>query len=417
MGGMLAALLAGGRGKRMDILCHMRPKPALPFAGRFKVIDFTLSNCLHSRVDDIAVLTDYQRTAMADYLNCWRRSNINGSGFRILEPRAESYRGTADAVYQNIDRLQGFDHVLVLAGDHVYKMDYRRMLAFHRKMAADVTVGVVRVPVEQSYRFGIISQDENHRVNDFTEKPDLPSGGLASMGIYIFNRDILIQRLQEDAGLADSTHDFGYAVIPRMVRKDRVYAYEFDGYWQDIGTMEAYFGANMELLCERPSFKLDGFWPVYTQENCRPQTQEHGPGSVYNSLVSPGCIIKGRVENSILSPGVMVDSDALVRDSILMDQAVVGSHSVVDRCILDKGVSVGAFCYLGFGERRTPGNDITVLGEGVAVPRRTAIGRSCKIMPYTGYADFRTNAITPGHVVSHLAVGGETISDKRVIIY
>jgi glucose-1-phosphate adenylyltransferase len=240
----------------------------------------------------------------------------------------------------------------------------------------------------------------NQRVTVFTEKPDVPSGKLASMGIYIFNRDVLIQRLQEDAGWEDSTHDFGYAVIPGMVRKDLVYAYEFNGYWQDIGTMEAYFAANMELLSDQPSIILDGSWPVCAEENELPLLRQNGPGSIKNSLVSPDCTIKGRVENSILSPGVTVENDALVRNSILMDQALIGSHSVVDRSILDRGVNVGAYCYIGFGERYTNVNDVTVLGEGVAVPRRTTIGRNCKVMSYSGYGDLTTSAIITGQVIS-----------------
>jgi glucose-1-phosphate adenylyltransferase len=398
-----AMILAGGRGKRMGFLSQERPKPVLPFAGKFRVIDFSLSNCIHSQIDNIALLIDYQRSQMSDYLRRWNLTNTSISKFDILEPKEGSYLGTADAIYQNLGHLQkcGTDRVLVLAGDHVYKMDYRKMLAFHEQMKADVTVGVVRVPVEQAHRFGTISTDAEGRIIDFTEKASMPISSLASMGIYVFNNDVLARRLVEDAAQANSPHDFGYAVIPRMVEKDRVYAFEFDGYWQDIGNIEAYYWANMELTREKPSFSLDGTWPILTENHNSSLLSISRQGTVRNSLISPGCVIKGRVENSVLSPGVRIEEEAVVTNSLLMANVYIGYHSVVNHCVLDEGVNVGKFCYVGFRTGPISGNDgITVVGKDVTVPQYIAIGHNCKILPNVQPADFLSAVVTSDSIVA-----------------
>jgi glucose-1-phosphate adenylyltransferase len=412
----LAMILAGGRGTRMDILCHERPKPALPFAGRFHVIDFSLSNCIHSQIHNIALLVDYQRAGMTDYLRRWSSINASDRALHVLEPKYGSYQGTADAVYQNLGYLHGcgVDKTLVLAGDHVYKMDYRQMLAFHDQVKADVTVGVVRVPIEQAYRFGTVITDTEGRIVDFMEKTSVPRTNLASMGIYAFNNDVLAERLAEDAAQPDSPHDFGYSVIPRMVRKDRVYTFNFDGYWQDIGTIEAYYAANMELVRERPSFSLDGTWPVFTDDHNPLPPGIPRQGGVRNSLLSPGCVVKGRVENSILSPGVRVEAEAVVTNSVLMANVSVGYHSVVDHCVLDEGVSVGKFCYVGFRTGQTSGDpDITVLGKGAAIPHHVAIGHRCRILPHVGHSDFSTSMVPSG---GHISPRPATITEETVAV-
>lgn len=404
MGKTLGVVLAGGRGKRMDILCHLRPKPSLPFAGAYRVIDFCLSCCLHSGIRDVAVLIDYQRSEMAKYLRRWYSANAGLASFRILEPKAGSYKGTADAVYQNVKFLQAdpSESVLVLAGDHIYKMDYQPMLDFHRHQKADVTVGVVTVPIEQAHRFGIATVDNQGRIVDFLEKPKNPQSNLTSMGIYVFNKHVLIERLEEDAAQQDSPHDFGYAVIPDMVKRDRVVAYEFNGYWQDIGTAEAYYEANMELTKQKPRFTLDSARPVFTEVNDLPATKIYSQGSVNNSLVSPGCVIKGHVENSVLSPGVRIEEQAVVRDSIVMTNTFIDYHSIVDRSILDEEVNVGKYCYIGLGKSLVSGEwDITVVGKGVTVPPHTAIGRDCRILPHVGPHDFHGQTVPSGVVLSH----------------
>ncbi len=404
MSSTIAVVLAGGKGERMDILCHVRPKPTLPFAGRFKVVDFSLSNCIYSGINDIAVLTDYQRYHMADYLRRWHLMNASATNFHVLEPRNGSYGGTADAVYQNLAHFDKgmVEMVLVLAADHVYKLDYRQMLAFHQEVKADVTVGVIPVLMEQAHCFGTVTVDTNGKVLDFVEKSPMPQSNLASMGIYVFNRNILTERLREDAGDPRSRHDFGYSILPRMVKQDRVFAYRFNGYWQDIGTIEAYYSANIELTKEPPTFSLNGTSSVLMQEQRLSPPYIGKQAIIKNSLVSPGCVIRGCVENSILSPGICVDEQAVVKNSVIMENTYIGYHSIVDRCVLDEEVNIGNYCYIGLSPNPTPSDsDVTVLGKGVTIPPHTAIGRGCKISPHVGPADFTTNVVLPGAVVSN----------------
>jgi glucose-1-phosphate adenylyltransferase len=398
----LAMILAGGRGKRMDVLCQERPKPILPFAGRFRVIDFTLSNCINSGIRNVAVLVDYRRHFLKDYLGNGAAWGLDSRGkLEILEPRSGSYRGTADAVYQNLSYIKahGADLVLILAADHVYKMDYRRMIALHQRTGADITVGVTPVPVEEAYRFGMVNVDEASQIQEFAEKPRFSQSNLASMGIYVFRRDALFRRLAENAEDSSSPHDFGHAIIPRMVRLDKAFAYRFEGYWQDIGTVESYYEANMALAAESPSFSLNGDWPISTREE-KPYAASL-PKMARNSLISPGCIVEGRVENSVLSPGVRVESEAVVRDSMVLRNCVIGRHSVVEHCILDEGVTVGEYSYVGFGPGLSTGNwDITVVGRGATIPPRSAVGRNCKIYPGVGPLDFSTPVIPAETVIA-----------------
>ncbi len=397
---VVAVILAGGRGKRMNILCHSRAKPSLFFAGKLRVIDFTLSNCLHSGIHSIGVLTDYQRAGMWDYLEEWRMANTNGNSVTTLEPEV-SYKGTADAVYQNIAFLKKYsaDTVLVLAADHVYRMDYRKMLAFHDSMRADVTVGVVEVPIEQANRFGIVMVNEAGQVTDFVEIPRVPRSNLSSMGIYVFRKDVLIQRLEEDARNESSSHDFGHAIMPSMVNSDRVYAYRFGDYWRDIGSVEAYYEANMELTGDMPSLSLNGHWPVLGQSCLLPPPRIASNDLVKGSIISPGCIIEGQVRNSVLSPGVKVGKRATIRDSIIMANCSIDTGSVIENSILDEQVQVGRFCYVGFGSSM-PHSSITVLGRNVVVPDGTAIIQGCRVRPDVGPTDFPSSAIRAGEVVS-----------------
>jgi glucose-1-phosphate adenylyltransferase len=401
----LALILAGGRGKRMDVLCYLRPKPALPFAGGYRVIDFTLSNCIHSGISDIAALIDYQRVDMAQYLKKWHTTNSQASSLSILPPSSGSYAGTADAVYQNLDVIESQDPdvVFILAGDHVYKMDYRKMLEFHEKMHADATVGIVRVSIEEAYRFGTVKLDTDRRIIDFVEKSSSPETNLASMGIYIFNREMLIQYVSKDADKSSSTHDFGYAILPEIVKKENVFAYEFGGYWQDIGTVESYFEANMELLGIQPRFSLDSNWPILTEtEISEMHMSSNNTGTIVNSLVSEGCVIRGRVNNSILSPGVRIGERTEVRDSILMPDVAIGDDCVIDRCILDQEVSIGNLCYIGVGNRLFPGSwDVTVFGKEVKVPPGITIGRKCRVLPKVDAADFIEKIVSSGSTIYH----------------
>ena len=382
---MLAAILAGGKGTRMDVFCQVRSKPALPFAGKYSFIDFCLSNCVHSQISDVAILVDYQRAHLTKYLERWQNDNSTKNAFDILEPQNNSfYSGSTNAIYQNLEylRKQSASRVLIMPSDHAYKMDYRKMLAFHDKSKADITVGVVAVPIEEAHRFGTLTLGENGYVTEYIEKPDIPRSNLVSMGIYIFNKDVLIKRIIEDAEQPASVHDFGFSIIPGMVGRDRVYGYKYDDFWRDIGTIDAYYNTSMELAGSKPPFSLNGTWPILTCENNEP-VKKSTNSSIENSIISPGCVIKGRVENSILSPGVQVDEHAVVRNSILMSNVCVGTHSVVDSCIADEEVHIGDFCYVGFGSNHGHMPEYTLLGKGASITSHTAIARGCKVMPYS----------------------------------
>jgi glucose-1-phosphate adenylyltransferase len=419
----VAVIMAGGRGKRMDVLCHVRPKPALPFAGQFSVIDFALSNCAYSGITDLAVLTDYQRSYLARYLREWGLSNAVRT-FRVLEPGAGSYRGTGDAVFQNLPYLDELNtqNVLILAGDHVYKMNYADMIAFHEQAKADVTVAVTRIPIEEAYRFGTVSVSADGTILKFVEKSKNSDSNLASMGIYVFNKDILAERLAENAR-ADLPRDFGYAILPGMVGRDNVKAYEFTGYWQDIGTPEAYYAANMELVSSNPGFSLDGTKPVLTQHLNLPPPYISDGAVVINSLISPGCVIKGHVKNSVLSPGVWVDEEAEVWRSVLMSNAFIGYHSIVDSCIVDERVAVGRLCYVGFGKSFLLGDkDITVVGKGVNVPSRTVIRRGSRVLPRADAPSLKNSpvsdlALSQVAMVPGLRVNEEVQNNERESVY
>ena len=397
----LAMILAGGKGKRMDILCQVRPKPILPFGGRFRVIDFTLSNCVHSEVEEIAVITNHQRTRMLEYLKKWSKNNGGFNKLSILEPHSTLYKGTADAIYQNLPYLKDSraHDVLVLAADHIYTMDYRQMLDFHRKVQADVTLGVIEVPIEEASRFGIIKADHENRVIDYIEKPEIPQNNIASMGIYIFNKEILIKRLEEYGSSKNSLHDLTYTIIPEMLKKDRFFVYDFNGYWRDIGSIEAFYKANMEIINLQEDLVLDKKWPILTGEQIPLQPVSLQDEKIVNSIISPGCVIKGRVENSVLSPGVRIDEEAEVRNSVLMTEVTVGNHSIIEHGILDKQVSIGRFSYIGYGSSLLEDPAITILGKGAIIPSGTAIGRNCKILPDIRPEDFTMSVVPSGSIV------------------
>lgn len=404
MGESVAAIiLAGGRGERMGSLCYNRAKPGLPFAGSFRVIDFTLSNVVHSQITNLIVLVDYQRHKMNDYLERWHLTNSHLKQFHVLMPEHGSYSGTANAVYQNLEVIQCLkgDTVIILAADHIYKMDYHSMLDFHKSKRADVTIGVVTVPIEIAYRFGIVSVDADDRILSFVEKPRIPQSNLVSMGIYVFNKQVLMDRLVKDAEETDSPHDFGRAIIPKMINDHNVYAYRFSGYWQDIGTMESYYDANMEIAGVHPAFSLDGRWPVLTESFHGRPAQIFESGTAENSIVSPGCVIKGCVRNSVLSQGVIINDRASVKNSILLPNVTIGRSSEIESCILDESVNVGDHCRIGFGKTLIPGDwDITLIGLKAVVPSYTYIGRNCRILPGVDASDFPAKVVPPGTTIA-----------------
>jgi len=416
----LAMIMAGSNGKKLGILCHHRSKPALPFAGNTHAIDFALSNCVHSEINNILVLTDYHRSNLANYIMRWAMVN-NQSGRINIDTAKRPHLGSAHVVYKSLDYLSDSDSdlVLILAGDHIYKMDYRKVLEYHTRIGADATVVVAQVPIEDAERFGIVTLDADSRIVDFDEKPDFPRNNLASMGIYVFNKNVLIERIMEDAKLTSSPHDFGHAILPKMVKQDRVFAFRYDGYWRDVATPQAYYETNMELLQPGLSFELNGIPPVLTDTSPLEFISRSQQGIVENSLVSPGCTIKGHVENSIILPGVWICEEAEVKNSIIMSNTFVGFHSVIDHCIVDERVNIGKLSYLGFGGimySRT--NGLTLIGENVTVPSHTAIGRNCKIFPHVSPEDFSGNLVPSNSILSPRQLPGALrVEDKEDLIY
>jgi len=375
MTGTLTFVLAGGRGERLYPLTRDRAKPAVPFAGLYRIIDFTLTNCLHSGLRHILVLTQYKSLSLERHIHRgWTLFSHALGEFLITVPPQQRtgehwYLGTADAIWQNWYSVERFalergapGAILILAGDHVYKMDYRPMVAFHRERDADLTVAVISVPREEAAgKLGVLTVDGDRRVLRFQEKPpdpppspEDPAWCLASMGIYVFRPEALARRLEEDAGVPDSTHDFGRDVINRMVGEDRVYAFPFElgnrnptPYWRDVGTVDAYWEAHMDLVAVTPKFNLyDREWPIHTYHEPWPpaKTVHEEPGrtgTAVSSLLSPGCIVSGSlVVRSVLSPGVRVNSFAHVEDSVLLSGVDVGRGARVRRAVVDKGVRI-----------------------------------------------------------------------------
>ncbi|MBV9259725.1 MAG: glucose-1-phosphate adenylyltransferase, partial [Ktedonobacteraceae bacterium] len=369
MSKVLAVILAGGQGERLSLLSAKRAKPAVPFAGKYRIIDFALSNCVNSGISDVAVLTQYRPHSLHDHIGIgkpWDLDRQKG-GVHLLQPyigRQESdwYQGTADAVYQNLGFIieSRCDYVLILAGDHIYRMNYEPMITFHQQHSADATVGAVVIPIEEGHRFGILETDVKGHVVSFAEKPKKPRGTLGSMGIYVFNRETLIRVLIEDARSTENgiptQHDFGRNIIPTMVaRGEGVYAYPFTGYWQDVGTIQSYWEAHMALLNDHPAFDLyDSSWVIHTRSEERPPAHIRSGAQITSSMISHGCIIHGQVERSVLSPGVIIEEGAIVRNSIVLFDSVIGAGSVIDRSILDKEVVVGKNCQIGYGDDMTP---------------------------------------------------------------
>ena len=421
MRSVVAMILAGGQGERLSVLSRERAKPAVPFAGKYRIIDFTLSNCVNSGVYDVAVLTQYRPHSLNDHIGIGRPWDLDRSyrGVRLLQPflgGAESdwYRGTADAVNQNLEFVttRHDETMLILSGDHIYRMDYRRMLEFHERTEADATVAVMEVPLDEAHRFGTLITDGEGRVTEFDEKPAHPRSNLISMGIYAFNKDTLRARLAEDAATKDSSHDFGKDIIPAMVRQDRVFAYSFSGYWRDVGTIDSFWDANMELLEDPPAIDLyDPEWVLHTRSEERPPARILSDARVSRSLISHGCTLYGAVEHSVLSPGVHVGKGAVVRNSILMTDTFIGAGAIVDRCILDKEVRVEPGAIVGHGDVTGPNrlqpqrltSGITIVGKRAQVPTGMRIGRNCMIDAGATVADYGGALEIPsgGSVIAH----------------
>lgn len=381
-----AVILAGGEGSRLGVLTQKRTKPAVPFAGKYRIIDFALSNCVNSGLFDVMVLAQYRPQSLMEHIGSgapWDLNRDFTGGIRILTPykaRHDSdwYAGTADAVQQNFGFVKKDfpDFVLILSGDHIYTMDYEPMISFHIDHQADLTIGTIRVPIEEASRFGVLATDDDYRITSFIEKPKEPPSNLVNMGVYLFNRDLLDKVLWLDKQNRKSSHDFGKDIIPGLLKANaRVFAFPYTGYWMDVGTLSSYWQAHMDMLSPQPALKLyNRDWIIHTRTEERAPARLPASATVYASMICDGCYIgaDSRVESSVLSPGVVVRPGAIVRESILLTDCVVESGCVIERAVLDKRVVLGPNCWIGGGVA-TSEISIAIVGKNSVLPEGTVI--------------------------------------------
>ena len=413
---MLAMILAGGRGSRLHDLTNKVAKPAVSYGGKYRIVDFPLSNCANSGVDVVGVLTQYESIQLNSYVAAGGRWGLDAkdSGVYVLPPREKAdenlnvYRGTADAISQNIDFIDKFDpeYVLVLSGDHIYKMDYEVMLDFHKENHADVTIATMPVPLEEASRFGIVITDEENRIQEFEEKPAQPRSNLASMGIYIFSWPVLKEALK--ALSEQPACDFGKHIIPYChEKKQRLFAYEYNGYWKDVGTLGSYWEANMELIDIIPEFNLyEEYWKIYTNSGILPPHYISDQSAVEKSIIGNGCDIYGEVHSSVISSGVTIGKGSVVRDSIIMKDAVIGDHCVIDKAIIAENVQIGDNVTLGTGSD-TPnkmrpdiyGFGLVTIGEDSVIPSDVQIGKNTAISGVTSKEDYINGELASGETL------------------
>ena len=409
---MIAMLLAGGQGSRLGVLTSKVAKPAVAFGGKYRIIDFPLSNCINSGVDTVGVLTQYQPLRLNTHIGIgipWDLDR-NIGGVTVLPPyekssNSEWYTGTANAIYQNLEYMESYnpEYVLILSGDHIYKMDYEVMLDFHKANNAEVTIAVMPVPIEEASRFGIMIADENHRITEFEEKPEHPRSNLASMGIYIFNWKTLKEAL---IAMADQPAlDFGKHVIPYCHEKGApLYAYEFTGYWKDVGTLSSYWEANMELIDIVPEFNLyEEYWKIYTKSEIQPPDYVAGDSVVERSIIGEGSDIYGEVYNSVIGCGVTIGKGTVIRDSIIMNQTQIGEGCEINKAIIAENVVVGNQVRLGVGEETE--NDtaphiynhgLVTIGEKSVIPDGISVGKNSVISGVTAAADYEDSQLASG---------------------
>ena len=372
----VAMLLAGGQGSRLYALTQKTAKPSVSFGGKYRIIDFPLSNCINSGVDTVGVLTQYRPLLLNEYIGNglpWDLDRTYG-GVQILAPYqgqsgADWYKGTANAIWQNMEFINRYDakYVLILSGDHIYKMDYAKMLDYHKQTNADCTIAVIDVPIEEASRFGIMSTNDDGSIYKFSEKPKNPDSTKASMGIYVFTKDKLQKYLEEDSRDPDSSNDFGKNIIPNMLAAgERMMAYSFEGYWKDVGTIQSLWEANMDLLGSNPMLSLsEESWRIYSRHTAQPPQYISGDAVVENASITAGCEIYGTVKNSILGAGVYVGTGAVVEDSVIMNGVSVGDGASVQYSILDENVTIGKNATV--GKCRTSANGIAVVGAGITI--------------------------------------------------
>ncbi|MBQ7372268.1 MAG: glucose-1-phosphate adenylyltransferase [Blautia sp.] len=413
---MIAMLLAGGQGSRLGVLTEKVAKPAVAFGGKYRIIDFPLSNCINSGIDTVGVLTQYQPLRLNTHIGIgipWDLDRNEG-GVTVLPPyekstNSEWYTGTANAIYQNLDYMEQYhpDYVLILSGDHIYKMDYQIMLDFHKANKADVTIACMPVPMEEASRFGIMVADENGSIREFQEKPERPKSNLASMGIYIFSWPVLKEALTV---LQDQNScDFGKHILPYCKEQGkRLFAYQFHGYWKDVGTLGSYWEANMELIDIVPVFNLyEEYWRIYTKGDIIPPQYFSEEAVIDRSMVGEGSEVYGEVYHSVIGANVTIEKGAVVRDSIIMRNTRIGAGSVLDKVIAAEDVVIGEDCVVGYGEE-APNVDkpsvyafgLAVIGEGSVIPDHVKIGRNTAVSGVTVPEDYPEGVLPGGQNLS-----------------
>lgn len=412
---MIAMLLAGGQGSRLGVLTAKVAKPAVAFGGKYRIIDFPLSNCINSGVDTVGVLTQYQPLRLNTHIGIgipWDLDR-NIGGVSILPPyekssNSEWYTGTANAIYQNLEYMESYnpDYVLILSGDHIYKMDYEVMLDYHKEHNADITIAAMPVPTEEASRFGVVITDDGGRITEFQEKPPQPKSNLASMGIYIFSWPALkeaLVALKDEPGC-----DFGKHIIPYCHSKgERVFAYEYNGYWKDVGTLGSYWEANMELIDIIPEFNLyEEFWKIYTNSEILPPQYVSEQAVIDRSIIGNGSEIYGEVHNCVIGAGVTIEEGAVVRDSIIMKDARIGKNCVIDKAIIAERVKVGDGVTLGIGgdvpNKTKPAIysfGLVTIGENSVIPDGVQVGKNTAISGITEKADYPNGVLESGETL------------------
>lgn len=412
---MIAMLLAGGQGSRLGVLTSKMAKPAVAFGGKYRIIDFPLSNCINSGVDTVGVLTQYQPLRLNSHIGIgipWDLDR-NVGGVTVLPPyeksgNSEWYTGTANAIYQNIEYMQQYnpEYVLILSGDHIYKMDYELMLNYHKEHDADITIACMPVPIEEASRFGVVLTDDDNRITEFEEKPEHPRSNLASMGIYIFKWSVLKDALIK---LKDQQQcDFGKHVIPYCHEKhDRIFAFEYNGYWKDVGTLGSYWEANMELIDLIPVFNLyEEFWRIYTNSTTLPPQYISSDSVIERSIISEGCDIAGEVYNSVIGANVTIKKGAVIRDSIVMQNTTIEAGAYLEKAIVAENVVIGAGSRVGVGaeaesrlDKKIYSFGIATIGENSVIPKNVTIGKNTAISGVTDESDYTNGELPSGDYI------------------
>ena len=391
---LIAMILAGGQGSRLGVLTKRIAKPAVPFGGKYRIIDFVLSNCSNSGIDTVGVLTQYKPFTLNKYIGIGRHWDLDRKkgGIFLLPPYqrekgGEWYKGTANAIYQNMDfaDLYNPQYVVILSGDHIYKMDYDKMLDFHKEKEAEVTIAVIEVPWEEANRFGIMNTNQDDRIIEFEEKPSNPKSNKASMGVYIFDWELLKQYLMEDEMDKESANDFGKNIIPKMVKDERkVFAYPFVGYWRDVGTIESLWEASMDLLTDRPELDLyDSKWRIYSVNPTKPPHYVAPSAKIRRSLINEGCLVYGEVDHSIVFPGVLIGEGCHIKDSIIMPNVRIGKGTIIEKAIIGEETIIGEYCHIGgldgFESPQKLESGITVIGEHLEIAEASKIQKNSVI--------------------------------------